>query len=361
MGLNFFGQFYSCLGIPNHTRAFASSISDRIQNTILCPISPDQGDHYGLNEKLKSLFGQPNPSYPSLVFWYPDTYLEFLKSVPNSKPKIGYYIFEYTKIPSVYIDSLNSMDAICTASKWGVEVLKNNGVKIPCHVVPGGVDHSIFNSLNRSLDNKKFRFLLIGKTENRKGTDLVIRAFNEAFKGDRRVKLSLYIDNPHLRQFNADEFLYSLKESYSLQYPINNIEVRHFDDDISNVYNTHHVAVFGSKAEGIGLPIVEAMSSGMPVIVPFNSGITEYASSENSILLTDLVKEEVKDPVFFPLGGYGEWNSPKVSDLALSMKWAYENYPKACEKGKAAEEYMKTYYTWDIAAKKFTDILGIEG
>jgi glycosyltransferase involved in cell wall biosynthesis len=357
MAFNFFGQFYGCLGIPNHSRAFAQALSSRIPELILCPISQDQGDHYGLTQNLESKFGKPNPNYSSLVFWYPDTYKSFLSTIPLSKPRIGYYIFEYTKIPSAYVDGLNSMDAICTASKWGVEILRNNGIKVPCHVVPGGVDSSIFNSSNRSLDSKKFRFLHIGKAENRKGTDIVIRAFNEAFKGDRKVKLSLYIDNPHLRKFNGDSFLHELKEHYSLKYPITNIEVRHFETDITHIYNTHHVAVFASKAEGIGLPIVEAMASGMPVIVPFNSGITEYANSNNSILITDLKNEEVRDPIFFPAGDYGTWNTPKDEDMIKSMLWAYENYPQAQDFGKQAEIDMRTMYTWENAAKRFIEIV----
>jgi len=249
------------------------------------------------------------------------------------------------------------LDGVMTASKWGVEVLKNNGVTVPLYVVPGGVDHNVFNSSTRKLDEKRFRFLHIGKAESRKGTNLVIQAFNEAFQGDRKVRLSLFIDNPHLRNFDADMFLNSVHEGLGLKYPVTNIDVRHFEDNIVNIYNSHHAAVFASKAEGIGLPIVEAMSCGLPVIVPFNSGITEYATDDNSILLKDLVEEDIHDPTFFAgKGEFGKWNTPKVEDLTNKMKWVRENYDKAQAIGARAEHDMQTTYSWDLAAKKLLDI-----
>jgi len=356
-GLNFFGQYYSCLGIPNHTRSFANALIDNIGDVKLVPIQPGN-DPYGMTSKLTSRFVKPDPSYPSLAFWYPDTFPSIFNNVPGTPKKMGYYIFEYTIIPKSYVDVLNTLDAVCTASHWGVEVLRKNGVTVPCHIVPGGVDATIFNSASRNLDSKRFRFLHMGKAESRKGTTLVIKAFNEAFKGDRKIRMSLFIDNPHLRQFDADMFLHGLQEDLQLQYPLSNVDVRHFENDITNIYNTHHAAVFASKAEGIGLPIVEAMACGLPTIVPFNSGITEYANDANSILIKNLVEEPIFDLNFFnKQGEFGTWNSPKVEDLKEKMIWVYDNYEKAQQIGKVAEQDMKNNYSWDLAAKKFASIL----
>lgn len=344
------------MGIPQHMRSFASAIIDNASDVnIIQAVPTNMDDLYGMTPKLLSKFKDPDPSFDSLVFWYPDSYNDILNRANVSSKRYGYYIFEYTKIPQPYIAPLNSMDAIFTASQWGLDVLKNNGVNVPIHIVPGGVDSSIFNSNNKSLDTKRMKFLHIGKAEKRKGTSLVIQAFNEAFKGDRKIRLSLFIDNPHLRDFDADMFLNEMKDSLKLQYPIDNIDVRHFEQDIVSVYNSHHAAVFASKAEGIGLPIVEAMACGLPTIVPFNSGITAYANDSNAILLKDLAVEDIDDPIFFhgPAGYYGEWNSPKISELVSSMRWVRDNYDKAALIGNKAELDMRYTYSWDMAAKKF--------
>ena len=355
--LNFFGQYYGCLGIPNHTRSFAESLIDNIDSVKLQPIQQGN-DPYGMTDKLTSRFVSPDPTAPSLAFWYPDTFPSIFGNVPGTPKKIAYYIFEYTVISQGYVEILNTMDAVCTASQWGVDILKKNGVTAPLYVIPGGVDSKIFNSSSRSLDSKRFRFLHMGKAESRKGTTLVIKAFNEAFKGDRKIRLSLFIDNPHLRDFDADMFLHGLETNLHLQYPLTNIDIRHFEKDITNIYNTHHAAVFASKAEGIGLPIVEAMACGLPTIVPFNSGITGYATDQNAILIKNLVEEEIYDPAFFSVKGqFGTWNSPTVEQLKEKMIWVHANYEKAQEIGRAAEKDMRESYSWDLAAKKFASIL----
>ena len=355
--LNFYGQFFGCLGIPNHSRAFANALIDNLDSVKLQPIMQGN-DPYGMTARLTSRFVTPDPKAPTLAFWYPDTFQSIFASVPETAKKIGYYIFEYTIIPKPYVDAMNALDGVCTASQWGVDVLRDNGVTAPLHVIPGGVDASIYNSSTRNLDSKRFRFLHMGKAENRKGTTLVIKAFNEAFQGDRKVRLSIFIDNPHLRAFDAEMFLNGLQTSLDLKYPLSNIDVRHFEHDIINIYNTHHAAVFASKAEGIGLPIVEAMACGLPTIVPFNTGITAYATDKNAILIKDLVKEEIYDPAFFPRKGeFGSWQTPTVDALKEKMLWVYRNYDDALEIGKVAEQDMKETYSWDLSAKKFATIL----
>jgi glycosyltransferase involved in cell wall biosynthesis len=359
--LNFYSQFYGILGIPIHARYFADALIDKMQDSRLLQLTPPDpslsglvsSPHDGITQKLKDKMGSPILDSTNLVFWYPQSY----KQIPFGKGKrIGYYIFEYTKISKSIVETINTLDAICTASKWGVEQLKANGVTIPCHVIPGGVDSSIFNSSKRNLDSKIFRFLHVGKKEERKGTDLLIRSFNKAFQGNRKVKLSLYIDNPHVAGFNSEMYLHEIGKT--LQFPYGNIDVLHFYHDITDVYAKHHCAVFPTRAEGIGLPIVEAMACGVPTIASFNSGVTEFATDKNAILLKNLKEMPVYDPVFFPVSGEnGVWNTPTEEELIEKMLWVYNNYGEASKIGDFAEKDLRDNYSWSLAAEKFKEIM----
>jgi hypothetical protein len=352
--LNFFGQFFGALGIPIHSRYFAEALIDNLENVNLVQLLPNDNDLFGITNKIKNNFKNPNIDYENLAFWYPNTYSQIFKNDFKGK-KLGYYIFEYTKIPKQFIDEINKLDGICTASKWGTEILKNNGVNIPCYVVPGGVDSNVFNSKNRKLDSQ-FKFLHIGKAENRKSTDLVIRSFLKAFQGDRNIKLSLFIDNPHINNFDAEKYVYEITKD--LPYALNGIKVCHFFYDITSIYNSHHCGIFPTKAEGIGLPIVESMACGLPVITSFNTGITEYANDDNSILLKQFTDEEIYDPKFFPnKGEFGTWKSPSEEELIEKMKWIYSNYEQAKVIGFNAEKYMKEKYSWDLSAKSFVNLI----
>jgi glycosyltransferase involved in cell wall biosynthesis len=359
MKLNFMGQFYGCVGIANHARSFANALSYKIDDLRLAPIFQNQNnDQYGLNENLNTRFKTLDPEAPTLAYWYPDTFQKLFEQVPNAKKKIGYYIFEYNKIPAGYIDAMNKLDAVCTPSSWGKKVLEDNGLTVPAFSVPGGVDGNIFNSKNRKLDDRKFKFLHIGKTEERKNTAKLIRAFARAFSNDKNVRMTLFIHNIHIPKFDSSSYVYKVLADAGLEQHFLKFDIKNFVEDLVSVYNTHHVAIFPSSSEGIGLPTLEAMSCGVPVITTLNTAMLDYANENNSILITDLKEEQVWDPHFFPTkGSFGTWMTPSEEDLMNKMKWTYENYEKAAIIGNTAEEWVSKNYNWDLAADKFLEIL----
>lgn len=331
--LNFISQFEGDLGIPIHAREFANALEKKIKlNKIQ------------INKAFRSIGGT------GLIFWYPQIYKEY-----NVFDKtIGYFIFEYKKIPKNFVEQINSLDGICTASKWAKKVLMDNGVLVPIYVVHGGINPDKFNDSRIRVWKKgePFKFLHIGKAEERKGTKLLIRAFNQAFQGKKDVRLTLSIDNPHIPNFSAKEFLAGLTDD--LSYPVVNIDIVGHIDDIKTLYKTHDASVFPTLAEGIGLPIIESMACGLTTIVSNNTGITEYADKKTCVLLEDFEKVPVYDEHFFPRKGeYGEWDKPKLFNIIEKLRWVYDNKEEARKIGRNAADWMKKNYTWDHAADQF--------
>jgi len=117
-GLNMIAQFFGCVGIGNHSRFLAEALINNIDDVVLSPLTPNvHYDMFGLTPKINEcLKKQLNPKYPTLVFWYPDTFSSLFERVASSKPKIGYYVFEYTKIPPTYVEEINKLDFIGTPS-----------------------------------------------------------------------------------------------------------------------------------------------------------------------------------------------------------------------------------------------------
>lgn len=333
--LTLISQFEGDLGIPIHAREFAEALEKKIK----------------LNRVQLNQAFTPS-SKNGLIFWYPNTYTEY-----NIFDKTyGYFVFEYSKIPSGFISAINELDGVCVPSKWAKETLVKNKVTIPIYVIPGGVNSEKYNSKNRNLDNNVFKFLHIGKKEERKGTELVVRAFNEAFAGDKKIRLTLSIDNPHDTTFSAEKYLSGLIND--LKYPIGNIDIVHFVKDMKSLYDTHDAAIFPTLAEGIGLPITEAMASSLSVIVSNNTGVTEYANSDNAILLNDFDEVPVYDPLFFPRKGeFGTWMKPKLYNIVKSLRWVYDNQEQARKIGRSAEQYMRDNFSWDLAADKLIEVL----
>ncbi len=339
-----FGQFMGDLGIPIHSREFAKALNKQCELNLVQIIAPL--DKTKIEKELADRFGKIDFNRDSLTFWYPNVFDSYSVS---SKRNLGYYIFEYTKIPKPFVQEMNKLDGICTASKWGVQTLKDNGVKVPCYIVHGGVSDR-FKYMDRNQgDTDIFRFLHIGKAENRKGTELLIKSFVKAFGGNPSIRLTLSIDNPHIKDFDSALYIYG-------QTDVGNIDPIHFVADINELYKKHDCAIFPTRAEGIGLPIIESMGTGLPVIVSDKTGMSEYINKENAIVLEDTEKVPVYDKMFFPNAGeFGEWDSPKEDELIDKMRWVYKNYNEAKTIGNNAAKWIKENYTWDLAATKFIE------
>src|SRR5208282_1378198 len=73
------------------------------------------------------------------------------------------------------------------------------------------------------------------------------------------------------------------------------------------------------RAEGLGLPMAEAMSLGKPVIATGYSGNTDFMNHTNSLLVKfDLVRLE---KTFGPYEKGNLWANPDVDHAAQLMRW----------------------------------------
>lgn len=110
--------------------------------------------------------------------------------------------------------------------------------------------------------------------------------------------------------------------------------------------------VLPTRAEGWGLPILEAMACALPCIVTDYSGLTEFANERNCYLIR--VKEmcKVEDPEFFdPRYDWGEWAQPDPDHLRHLMRYVYENSDEAGDKGRLACQDARRLWSWDHAAR----------
>lgn len=359
IGLNFQSQFIGCYGISNHARDWARGMAEVFDPLHLTQYIPQGPNNYDITPDVLQYFKNPYEKNDNLIFWYPHT---FSKS-SLGKRTFGYFIFEYTKIPKDFIKKINKLDGIFTASDWGVDILLQNKVEVPAYKCTGGISPQKYNSNTRKIswgnnENGKeiFKFLHCGKAENRKGTELVIKAFNKLFASNPNFTLTLSIHNTHISGFNSWDYLFSL--SPQLRGDCSNIKIADFVSDMRDLYSTHHCAVYASLGEGIGLHITESIACGMPVIVPFNSGMTEYATEQICFPMYNLTPVPVFDPIFFPNSGeYGLWNSPTVNQIAEKMEFIIHNWDLAEKIGKQGAQWMAQNFTWKHSAEQLKNVL----
>ena len=225
-----------------------------------------------------------------------------------------------------------------------MEDFKNSGVKIPIELIHWGIDPERFYPLDRSK-NKGFTFGINGALSLRKGTDLLIAAFLEAFPTEQDVKLICKTS------FNNYPFLVKDKRIEVQMTAVSN------DEMLSSFHKRVDCFVFPTRGEGFGLTPLEAMATGIPAIVTKWSGPMEYMNEDVGWLIdykmvpaknfTDIVyKEEC-----------GDWAEPDKEHLKKLMRYAYEHQDEVREKGKKAAEYVKQNWLWSKTINLYINAL----
>lgn len=297
---------------------------------------------------------------PSIMIFSEDFLTQFVGS-----PRIGFPVFETEGFTPVQIACLKSCRAILTPTQWGKNVLENNGIR-NVHVVNEGVDTETFPFMDFSdaeARNDKFTFLHVGKFEKRKGTLEVIEAFYSAFKTNE-ARLILHIHNPFVE--NYDPLFEKMRElgfaaltgNTFLRKGLEIVLSKHYDShaDMRGLYAHADAAVFPSRAEGWGLPILEALSMGIPTIVGKWTAMTEYIP-ENYPFQLKIEKLEPVDDIFYAQDR-GQWVVPSMDSMINHMIFIYQygrKFRKTIDWKNIIE--IPRSFTWDRAAFQLEDAI----
>ncbi|MCX7887435.1 MAG: glycosyltransferase family 4 protein [Verrucomicrobiae bacterium] len=129
------------------------------------------------------------------------------------------------------------------------------------HVVHLGVDHSVF----RPVDTKVERpyFFAVSCSTGRKNTPMLLRAYAELAKQNPRNDLVLAWDPPS-----------EIRAKFG-SHPRIRFIGRQGDDALRKLYSGATAVVYPSLREGFGLPVLEAMACGAPVITSNTTSLPE--------------------------------------------------------------------------------------
>jgi glycosyltransferase involved in cell wall biosynthesis len=177
----------------------------------------------------------------------------------ETKAKIGYFFCDYTSVPSQFVSVTNRIfDHVSTVSSFPQQVLQTCGVKAPITVWHHGVDSETFQYHDRSGRTGPYTFLFVGVAQKRKGLEELLSAFVSEFSSGEDVRLIVK---------SAD---WGRLDGYQERYLDPRIEWRHANIAVPELVKLYHEAdcfVLPSKGDAFGLPVLEAMSTGLPAIV----------------------------------------------------------------------------------------------
>jgi len=272
----------------------------------------------------------------SLVYSYPNNIVW-----AHGKKKVIFTMFETDKIPDDWIPLLKQSDLVINPTRWGKEVFKKAG--IDCKVVNLGLNDDIFAFKQRKA-NKTFTFLQYEAFNIRKGWHELFEAWNLAFKPEDPVQIIFKtVAKEHGQK------IISLKE-----YPnVKVINQAYSPEELRDLLYSADCFVYPSRGEGFGIPPLEAMATGIPVIAPNEHGISEYFDDRFMYpVKTKLVPAEY-DHIKGDLGNFVKCD---VEDLARQLKIAYQNRHYMRSVAKQISDYALNF-TMRRSAMEIVNIL----
>ncbi len=193
-----------------------------------------------------------------------------------------------------------------------------------------GIDHDRFHVRASSDDAvqrvravhhlQKPYILFIGRVEQKKGVDTLIRAYADAHLLEQGIELVL----AGRRGEFVSEHLNALLTSRGVR------EIGYVaDENIGPLLSGAQAFVFPSRFEGFGMPILEAMASGIPVVCSDLPVFREIAADF---------------PTYIPVDDVQEWS------VALRTT-IYNSQPTTLSREHAQS------FTWDRTARETWDVL----
>ena len=273
----------------------------------------------------------------------------------DTRYRIVFSAAETTRIPQPLLPFYFYADMVWTMSAWGRELLERH--QLPperIRVVPAGVDPKVFAPASSARPRGDvFRFLCIGKWEERKGNAGLVRAFAEEFDPCEPVELVMHCGTSWTRAIDYRQEIARLVAGAGRS----SARIMASDplrlEKLVELMRSADTFVLPTRGEAWGLPVLEAMACGLPCIVTDYSGPTEFLNRNNGypIRVEGMCKAE--DPEFFHAPwDWGMWAQPDLAHLRSLMRFVYRNPEDARRKGQRAREDAVRCWTWDLAAEK---------
>lgn len=218
----------------------------------------------------------------------------------------------YTKYIRPIMKNADDYMAVNKNIKQKVELITNKS----CHLIPNYIDCNLFE-LKKDRKDNKIILLNVSNFYKVKCLDILIKAVDIVIhkKGYKNVYLNI-VGTGECK----NEYIELVKELNL----INNVKFLGFipNKELPNIYKESDILCVSSSFETFCIPIVEALSTGLPVITTDCNGPREIVNESNSVITPVNDIEEYAENIIKMIKNYNKYDKKEI------RKYAINNYDK---------------------------------
>lgn len=312
-------------------------------------------DRDGLSQEMLGLFSRDGKLLPGPVVFNSWIRPELERFAAGEH--FIHAMWESSELPAKWPRKLNRARAVMVPTHYVAQVFRDNGVTSPIEVVPDGIDPEVYRWVDRPR-HRGITTLMVGLIIPRKHVEEGIQAWHLAFDGDPDARLILKTrfgsvghegftppDDPRILLVDESETTRGISYWYA---------------------RADVLMALGS--EGFGLPLVEGMATGLPVIALASEGQGDVCREAGDLVLA--VEPAGWESAQYPQpeggkerpdpslsGVFGVRGYPDVRTVAERLRWVCANPAAARDLGRAASEWAHKHRNVKSKPMRMMDVI----
>lgn len=282
------------------------------------------------------------------------------------RPACGTFVliqpWEYGALPIAWRDAIREhVDEVWCHSQYLLDMYRRAGVREESmHLVPHGIDTTLFTpptNLDEPrpsiVEGKRCVFTFVGGTLPRKGADVAIAAYLQAFSAEDEVCLIIKASGgaSFYRDFPLEAILEPLRAHPNPPAVI--VLEKHLDPPtLAELYRNSQALLCPFRGEGFGMTALEAMGCGTPIVYTAGGAMDDFLDERFGY---PIPAQRITVPAAslgdHPLHEDGWLLEPDVATCAAHLRRIYEHPEEARQRGLAAALEVHSHWTWEQAVQ----------